>query len=102
MKNGSIDDKLKMQEQKLKEPKQYATGENRKELFQSGEKENMIYCSFDNKVENKHSYNQQSNSSGDSMLSIFLLGDDNNCDATQTEDLQAQKRKKKKKRGIRR
>lgn len=30
MKNGSTDDKLKMQEQKLKEPKQYFTGEKKK------------------------------------------------------------------------
>ena len=35
MKNGSTDDKLKMQEQKLKEPKQYFTGEKKKEIFQS-------------------------------------------------------------------
>ena len=32
MKNGSIDDKLKMQEQELKEPKQYFTGENKKNI----------------------------------------------------------------------
>lgn len=30
MKNGNIKDKLKMQEQILKEPKQYFTGENKK------------------------------------------------------------------------
>jgi len=49
MKNGSMDDKLKMQEQELKEPKQYSTGENKNEMFQSGEKENMISCNLDNK-----------------------------------------------------
>lgn len=38
MKNGSIDDKLKMQEQELKEPKQYFTGEKKNEVQQSGEK----------------------------------------------------------------
>ena len=102
MKNGSIDDKLKMQEQELKESKQYFTGEKKKEIFQSSEKENMISCNLDGKADNKHSYNQQSNSSGDSLLSIFSLGDGNNYDATQAEDLQAQKHKKKKKRGIRR
>lgn len=102
MKNGSIDEKLKMQEWELKEPKQYFTGENKKEIFQSSEKENMISCNLDGKADNKHSYNQQSNSSGDSLLSIFSLGDGNNYDATQAEDLQAQKYKKKKKRGIRR
>ena len=102
MKNGSIDDKLKMQEQELKEPKQYFTGENKKEAFQSGEKENMISCNLDSKVDNKQSYNRQNNSGGDSLLSIFSLGDGNNYDATLAEKLQAQKRKKKKKKGIRR
>ena len=53
MKNGSIDNKLKMQEQELKEPKQYFTGENKKEIFQSGEKENMISRNLDSKVDNK-------------------------------------------------
>ena len=102
IKNGNIDDKLKMQEQELQEPKQYFTGENKKEVFQSSEKENMISCNLDSKQNDKHVYNQQSNSSGDSLLSIFSLGDGNNYDATQAEDLQAQKRKKKKKKGIRR
>lgn len=100
MKNGSIDDKLKMQEQELKEPKQYFTGENKKEIFQSCEKENMISRNLDSKADDKHSYNQQN--SGDSLLSIFSLGDSNNYDATLAEELQAQKRKKKKKKGIRR
>ncbi len=102
MKNGNIDDKLKMQEQELQEPKQYFTSENKKEIPQSSEKENMISCNLDSKHENKHAYNQQNNSGGDSLLSIFSLGDGNNYDATQAEDLQVQKRKKKKKKGIRR
>lgn len=102
MKNGSIDNKLKMQEQELKEPKQYFTGENKKEIFQSGEKENMTSRNLDSKVDNKQSYNRQNNSGGDSLLSIFSLGDGNNYDATLAEKLQAQKRKKKKKKGIRR
>ena len=102
MKNGSIDDKLKMQEQELKEPKQYFTGEKKKEIFQSGEKENMISRNLDSKADDKHSYNQQNSCSGDSLLSIFSLGDSNNYDATLAEELQAQKRKKKKKKGIRR
>ncbi|WP_293674427.1 DUF5712 family protein [uncultured Parabacteroides sp.] len=103
MKNGNIDDKLKIQEQELQESKQYFTGENKKEVFQSSEKENTISCNLDNKQENKHSKNQQNNSGGDSLLSLFSLGDGNNYDATQAEDLQAQKRKKKKKKkGIRR
>ena len=102
MKNGSIDDKLKMQEQELKEPKQYFTGEKKKEIFQSSEKENMISCNLDSKADNKHSYNQQNNKTGDSLLSIFSLGDSNNYDATSAEELQAKKFKKKKKKGIRR
>lgn len=97
MKNGSIDNKLKMLEQKLQEPKQYFTGENKKETFQSSEKENMISCNLDSKQENKNAYNQQNNSGSDSLLSIFSLGEGNNYYATQAEDLQAQKRKKKKK-----
>ena len=102
MKNGSIDDKLKMQEQELKEPKQYFTGENKKEAFQSGEKENMISCNIDSKQNNEQSFNQVNNKTGDSLLSIFSLGDSNNYDATSAEELQAKKLKKKKKKGIRR
>ena len=101
MKNGSIDDKLRMQEQELKESKQYFTGEKKKDVFQSSEKENNISCNLDSKADKKHSYNQQNNGSGDSLLSIFSLGDGNN-NAAPVEELQAQKRKKKKKKGIRR
>ena len=85
MKNGSIDDKLKMQEQELKEPKQHSTGEKKKEIFQSSEKENMDSCNLDSKSDNKLSYNQQNNDSGDSLLSILSLGDSNNYDVTQAE-----------------
>ena len=95
MKNGSISEQIELQEQ-------YFTGEKKKEVFQSSEKENMISCNLDSKADNKHSYNQQNNSGGDSLLSIFSLEDGNNYNATQAEDLQAQKRKKKKKKGIRR
>lgn len=102
MKNGSIDDKLKMQEQELKEPKQYFTGENKKEAFQSGEKENMISCNIDSKQNNEQSFNQVNDKTGDSLLSIFSLGDSNNYDATSAEELQAKKLKNKKKKGIRR
>ena len=94
MKNGSISEQLEFQEQNV-------TGENKKEIFQSSEKENNISCNLDSKQDNKHAYNQQNTSGGDSLLSIFSLGDGNNYDATQAENLQAQKRKKKKK-GIRR
>lgn len=95
MKNGSISEQFELQEQ-------YFTGEKKKDEFQSNEKENMISRNLDSKSDNKYSYNQQSNSSGDSLLSIFSLGDGNNYDVTQAEDLQAQKRKEKKKKGIRR
>ena len=83
MKNGNIDDKLKMQEQELQEPKQYYTGENKKEIPQSSEKENMISCNLDSKKDPKHAYNQQNNSGSDSLLSIFSLGDGNSYDTTQ-------------------
>jgi len=102
MKNGSIDDKLKMQEQELKEPKQYFTGEKKKETFQSSEKENNISCNLDSKQNNEQSFSQGNNTGGDSLLSIFSLGDSNHYDATQAEESQAKKLKKKKKKGIRR
>ena len=89
MKNGSIPEQLELQEQ-------YSTGEKKKEIFQSSEKENMISCNLDSNADNKRSYNQQNNISSDSLLSIFSLGDSNNYDATSVEELQVQKRKKKK------
>ena len=95
MKNGSISEQLELQNRNF-------TGEKKKEVFQSSEKENNISCNLDNKEENRHSHNQQHNSRGDSLLSVFSLGDGNNYDATSAEELQAQKRKKKKKKGIRR
>ena len=101
MKNGNMDDRLKMQEQELKEPKQYFTGENKKEIYQFDEKENIISCNLDNKQNNEQSFNQ-ANNTGDSLLSIFSLGDSNNYDAISAEESQAKKLKKKKKKGIRR
>lgn len=95
MKNGSISDQLELQNQNF-------TGEKKKDVFQSSEKENNISCNLDSKVDEKHSYNQQNNGSGDSLLSIFSLEEGNNYDAISAEELQAQKRKKKKKKGIRR
>jgi len=56
----------------------------------------MISCNLDSNADNKRSYNQQNNISSDSLLSIFSLGDSNNYDATSVEELQVQKRKKKK------
>lgn len=95
MKNGSISEQLELQNQNF-------TGEKKKEVFQSSEKENNVSCNLDNKEENKYSSNQQYNNRSDSLLSIFSLGDGNNNNAAPVEELQAQKRKKKKKRGIRR
>ena len=93
MKNGSILEQLESQEQQF-------TSKKRKEVQQSGEKENIISCNLDRKADNKHRYNQQNNGSANSLLSIFSLGDDNNCDGISAEELQTQKYKKKK--GIRR
>ena len=98
MKNGSISEQIALQEQDLKESKQYSTGEKKKETYQSSEKENMISCNIGSKQNEKHSFNLGDNRNSDSLLSIFSLGDGNNYDATQVEDLQAQKRKKKGKR----
>lgn len=95
MKNGSISKQIELQNQTF-------TGKKKKDIFQSSEKENMISCNLDSKQDNKHDYNQQNNSGGDSLLSIFSLEGSNNNDVTLAEELQAQKHKKKKKKGIRR
>ncbi len=95
MKNGSISEQLKLQNQNF-------TGEKKKEVIQSNEKENNISCNLDSKQDNKRTYNQQNNSSSDSLLSIFSLRDGNNYDVTLAEELQAQRLKKKKKKGIKR
>lgn len=86
MKNGSISEQIELQNQDY-------TGETKKEIFQSREKENMISCILDSKQDNKYSNNQQNNSSGDSLLSIFSLGDSNST--ALTEEFQVRKRKKK-------
>ena len=90
MKNGSIFEQLDLQAQTF-------IGEKKKDTFQPSEKENNISCNLDSKIQNKHSYNQQNNNSGDSLLSIFSLGDGNSYNAIQAEELQTQRRKKKKK-----
>ena len=102
MKKGSIDNKLKMQEQELQQPERLFTGKNKNEVQQSGEKENKISCNLDNKQNKEQSINQANSETGDSLLSIFSLGDINHYDATQAEESQAKKLKKKKKKGIRR
>ena len=66
MKNGSISEQLTIQEQQF-------TSENKKEVIQSGEKENNISYNLDSKQDCMHSYNQQNNSGGDFLFSIFFL-----------------------------
>ena len=95
MKNGSISEQLELQKQDF-------TGEKKKEVSQSSEKENNISCNLDNNQNNEQSFNQANNKTGDSLLSIFSLGDSNNYDVTLAEESQAKKLKKKKKEGIRR
>ena len=95
MKNSSIPKQIELQEQKI-------YGEKKEETFQSDEKENKIFCNLSSKQNNKHPYNLQNSNGNDSLLSIFSLGDGNNYNATLAEELQAQKHKKKKKKGIRR
>lgn len=90
MKNGSISEQLELQNQMF-------TGEKKKDIIQASKKENNISCNLDNKEENRHSNNQQYDSRGDALLSIFSLGDNNNHNTTLLEELQAQKRQKKKK-----
>lgn len=95
MKNGSISEQIELQNQNF-------TGEKKTETFQSSEKENMISCNLDSKQYKEQPENQQNNSRIGSVLSVFSLADGNSYDATLAEELQAQKRKKKKKKGIRR
>ena len=95
MKNGFISEQLELQKQDF-------TGENKKEILQSSEKENMISCNIDSKQNEKHAFTQSDNRNRDSLLSAFSLGDGSNHEATLAEELRAQKRKKKKKKGIRR
>lgn len=95
MKNGSIFEQLDLQAQTF-------IGEKKKDTFQPSEKENNISCNLDSKQDNKDAYNQKNNNGSNSLLSVFSLGDVNNYDVTHAEELQAQKRKKKKQKEIRR
>ena len=90
MKNGSLPEQLAIEEQQF-------AGEKKKETFQSSEKESKISCNLDSKQNREQSFNQDNNTGGDSLLSIFSLGDGKNYDVTLSEELQAQKRQKKKK-----
>ena len=94
MKNGSISEQIELQEQTF-------TGEKKKEVFQSSEKENNISSNLDINTRHNMSNNQQY-SNRETLLSVFSLGDGNNYDATMIEELQTQIRNKKKKKGVKR
>lgn len=95
MRNGSIFEQVELQTQIF-------AGEKKKDILLFSEKENNISCNLDSKQDNKDAYNQKNNNGSNSLLSVFSLGDVNNYDVTHAEELQAQKRKKKKQKGIRR
>ena len=85
MKNGSINDKLMVQEFEIKE--NISAGENKKELIQPNIQTTGI------------SINQDNNGTNSSFLSIFSHV--SNFDATGEDELQIKKLKKKKKKGLR-
>ena len=89
IKKGAISEQLELQNQNF-------TDEKKKNIIQSSEKKNNISCNLDSITEIKHSNNQQCNS----ILSVFSLRDGNSYVTTLAEELQTQKRKKRK--GIRR
>lgn len=95
MRNGSIFEQVELQTQTF-------AGEKKKDILLFSEKENNISCNLDSKQDNKDAYNQKNNNGSNSLLSVFSLGDVNNYDVTHAEELQAQKRKKKKQKEIRR
>ena len=74
---------------------QLFTGEKKKDIFQSSEKENNICCNLDSKMKNKHSNNQQNNNGGDSLLSIFSLGVDFTLSSTLLEEQMPKPKKRK-------
>lgn len=92
IKNGSISQQLELQNQIL-------TGEKKKDVFQSSEKENNNSCNLDSKQKSEQSSNLGNSTDGDPLLSIFSLADGSGYDATLVEELEAEKRKKKKKKG---
>ena len=92
IKNGSISQQLELQNQIL-------TGEKKKDVFQSSEKENNNSCCLDSKQKSEQPSNLGNSIGGDSLLSIFSLADGSGYDATLVEELETEKRKKKKKKG---
>jgi len=109
MKNGSMTDKLRMQERKLKEPEQNIAGEKKKESMQSGIYEDKQGDLTENKFANKHENNlsnntenkQDSNSTDLGLSSVFgLLTPD--ASNKEEDQIPVKKKKKKPKRGLRR
>ncbi len=97
IKNGSVPDKLWMQERKLKTPEISFAGEKKKENMQTG-----IYTDKqEDLTESKFANKQDSNSPDLGLSSVFgvLTPDTNNRDE---EQLPVKKKKKKPKRGFRR
>ena len=92
IKNGSISQQLELQNQIL-------TGEKKKDVFQSREKENNNSCCLDSKQKSEQPSNLGNSIGGDSLLSIFSLADGSGYDAILVEELETEKRKKKKKKG---
>lgn len=102
MKNGSITDKLQMQEQELNTPEQDFAGKKKKEKKEKEEKEDLQIGRYADKqaeiTENEFAYKQNSNSIDLGLSSVFsilpLASDVNPMD-----EQQLSKPKKKKKRG---
>lgn len=109
MKNGTVTDKLQMQERELKESERDFAGEKKKENMQAGiyadKQEEPTGNKFANKQENNLSNNtknrQDSSSTDLGLSSVFgvFTPDTNN---REEEQLPVKKKKKKPKRGFRR
>ncbi len=102
MKNGSMDDKLKMYKQELQQPERILTVEKKDDFQQYRKKGNKTSGNLDNKTNSEQFINQECNRSRDPLFTIFSLGGSNNYDTTLAEELQAKNLKKKKEKKIRR
>lgn len=102
MKNGTITDKLRMQERELT-PEQNIAGEKKKENMQTGiyadKQAEMIENKFANNLSNNTENKQDSNPTDLGLSSVFglLTPDTNN---QEEEQLPVKKKKKKPKRGL--
>jgi hypothetical protein len=98
MKNGTVTDKLRMQERELKEPKRLFAGERKKE--KEDLRTGMTDCKFSNKHENNIESKQDSNRTNLGLSSVFSILP-SASDINPTDEQQPLKPKKKKKRGRR-